>query len=205
LGFIGKKYRIIENKLALREKISMEKKNQIPEKLIYTGTISSVYGTLEALNWAIRYQEIVPNARLLVLGVCKDKKYEKKLRNLAKNHAFIDLVISENPVEHLQIIENMKKSDLALLSYQENKSTQNCIPSKIYECIAYQLPMLIQKNSFWQENFEQWNCGIFIDFKVFDADLVKNFENYFFYQKPVPKSVWCFDSSYFKKIIERIC
>jgi hypothetical protein len=41
------------------------------------------------------------------------------------------------------------------MPYVINKSYEKRIPTKFYECLAYDLPMIIQKNTYWEDFFEE--------------------------------------------------
>lgn len=134
-------------------------------QLLYTGTISPTYGTINAIRFIKKIRKYLPDSQLLIRGFCSDEKYLKLLEHEAKGFDFITLEISNVPVNHQEIISTFKEASIALLPYLLNKSTENCIPAKLYEYIAHNLPMIIQKNALWESVCNPCKAALFIDFE----------------------------------------
>ncbi len=50
--------------------------------------------------------------------------------------------------------EYRNENTFVVMPYIINKSYEKRIPTKFYECLAYDLPMIIQKNKYWEDFFE---------------------------------------------------
>jgi len=87
---------------------------------------------------------------------------------------FIYLIGGDKLVPHTQIIEAIPKADFGLVSYQPNKSTENCIPTKMFEYMAHKLPMIVQYNPLWKSFCNKHNAAIFLDYKNLDSQSLYN-------------------------------
>ncbi len=145
--------------------LDLQTPNPLPLYFLYTGTISPTYGTVNAIRFIKKIRKYLPDSQLFIKGFCSDKKYFQQLKNEAASFDFITLEISEQPINHQEIIAAFEKADVALLPYLPNKSTENCIPAKIYEYIAHKTPMIIQKNALWESVCSPCKAALFIDFE----------------------------------------
>ncbi len=175
LPFAQAKAATVENKY-IADQIPQQEKTlpisfatQTEIRLLYSGTISFSYGILEAIKLATDLHAIYPGYRLTIIGYAAQPEVLDKLKKAIKNKPFISLIGGNRLVPYNQIVSEIQQSDLGLLPYQPNKSTENCIPTKLYEYLANRLPMLLQQNSLWQELVERWQAGITIDFANSDA------------------------------------
>jgi glycogen(starch) synthase len=170
LEFIGSRYIVLENKLAIPydyDKYILSKHQQNHENklvtFIHSGTISQTYGTLEAILFVENFAKFSTNlgVKLILIGFCSDKKYYEILQETCKNLDFIDWQISnDKPVAHNKIMESIATADFALLPYHINKSNKNRIPTKFYEYIYHKVPMIISKNQLWEKFCRQYDAAI---------------------------------------------
>ena len=58
----------------------------------------------------------------------------------------IELSGNGSLVPHTAILEAASQADFGLVAHQPNPSNENCIPTKIYEYLGIQLPMLLQNH-----------------------------------------------------------
>lgn len=162
MPFLNSKSTIIANKI----KLWVEDTPSIRTKglLVYSGTVSGTYGVFRAISWAKRLYQQQPHICLLIVGHCPQIHELQKLQQLAKKHDFIQLEISSTPIPHEKIIYWLQQAQFALLPYQINRSVKNRIPTKFYECVALQTPMLVQGNEAWTDFVNQYRAGALFDF-----------------------------------------
>jgi glycosyltransferase involved in cell wall biosynthesis len=134
-------------------------------KLLYSGTISENYGIFEAINLAIDLHDSDPKVELKIIGYCAKNEVLKAIYKKIKPYPFIHISGGNHLVPHDEILKEITSSHFGLVPYQYNKSTINCIPTKIYEYLAFGLPMLVQHNPIWEELVNRYQAGIVIDFK----------------------------------------
>ena len=142
--------------------------------LLYSGTIAENYGVFEAVELAKQLYKIDQKINLTIIGYSALKKTLKRLVASVSGFNFIYLIGGDKLVPHTQIIEAIPKADFGLLSYQPNKSTENCIPTKMFEYMAHKLPMIVQYNPLWKSFCNKHNAAIFLDYKKFDPQSLCN-------------------------------
>ncbi len=120
-----------------------------------------------------------------------------KLKETIKNLDYISIKGGDSFVSHQEILNLVSASDIGLVSYRPDKSTENCIPTKIYEYLAHQLPYLISSNPLWLELTNKYKAGIETDFLKPDAEsILKQIkENKFYTTSPGAEIYWEGDSA----------
>lgn len=164
-----------------------------PLQLLITGTLSPSFGTENALLWFIKLSEKLPHLKLKIVGHCPLKPFKKRVKNLSKNHPNISINISENPIQHKEIIKEMKASDLLLLPYEDRAEFRSKMPTKLYECAGLNIPVLHSPNSQWQEFLAPFNGGKrinFLDLDQAETQFKSALEEPFFSQNPPMEIYW---------------
>ena len=190
LVFHKKNYCMLENKFAGSiNKIEPNTKNKI-KHFVFTGTISIEYGIWEALHFVEKLYKIDNEIRLTVAGHIVENPLKAKLYQFIDSRPYIELHEGNPLVPHQQIIDILRQADIVLLPYQPNRSTQNCIPTKLYEALALKIPMLTQNNALWEKVCAPYKAGLFLDFNNFEAKhIYKQLNEYHFYTKNPGKEV----------------
>ncbi|MBH8569212.1 glycosyltransferase [Microvirga sp. STS02] len=164
-----------------------------PLRLLYSGTISELNGVWEAISLAHQLRAAWPGgARLTIIGFCQQPELLPKLELEAVAHAdWLTLIGGVEPVPHAEIVAEIGRSHLGLLSYRPHLSTERCRPTKLFEYLAHGLPMLASPNPLWQEVLDAYGAGLAVDFSQ-PADgpaLVARLQNQRFYPHGVPTDV----------------
>lgn len=137
-------------------------------RLLYSGTISEGYGIMEAIDLAVKLHELDSRITLTIIGYSSKNQLIKLLKEKLEAYPFIHLTGGDRLVPHPEILKEIGRSHFGLLPYQPNKSTMNCIPTKLYEYLAYRLPMIVQHNPVWEEKIAPFPAGIMIDYADFN-------------------------------------
>lgn len=177
LTFLENKYTLLENKYkpGINYTIPVTPVKLLPLqplKLLYSGTISEVYGIFEAIRLTERLHNLNRQVSLTIIGYCAQDHVLDKLRKELQNKPYIKLVGGDSLVPHQQIVQEITQSHVGLLPYQPNKSTFSCIPTKLYEYMAHALPMVVQYNPRWDQMLQEQQAGFSIDFQQPDPELI---------------------------------
>jgi hypothetical protein len=173
IGFLSKrKYEVIENKFKPNVFLS-DPALQVAKKSnewLLTGTFTEVYGTLEGIAFFEKLQAHLPlfAFHLQVVGYAPSAAYREKIREWVEKSPFsaaITLDLAACPLPHSKILAALQRTSYLLLPYLPNASTQNCIPTKLYEGLFFKNKILIQNNPFWQKEFASFNACFFVDFR----------------------------------------
>ena len=174
LPFLSKNITILENKLSGYTPCGMKgnKKLGTAVRFIMMGNLSSVYGIYQALSFFRQWIEAGYKGELLLVGIYATHAISQKIRHLQKRYTNIQVIGGDCLVPHQLLLSHLLRADCALLPYVANKSTTHCIPTKLYECSALAVPMLIQKNPYWESLANIDEAALFIDFEHITIDSV---------------------------------
>ncbi|MEM7108516.1 MAG: hypothetical protein AAF519_09850 [Bacteroidota bacterium] len=137
-------------------------------QLIFTGTLGETTGIFQAIDFAKAMHKIEPTIRLRIIGRAAQKSTLNKIKKQIQHSPWISLVGGESLVSHRQIIKAISTADIGLICYPKNKSTLGSIPTKLYEYLALELPILLQRNPLWEEVCHPYNASLNIDFSTVD-------------------------------------
>ncbi|MCX2741480.1 glycosyltransferase [Pontibacter anaerobius] len=162
-----------------------------PLRLLYSGTIAEVYGIFEAVSLAEALHCLEPSTTLTIVGYSSRSHTLRQLQQCIKGKSFIRLIGGDRLVPHQQILQSIKESNVGLLPYKPHPSTERCIPTKLYEYMAYALPVLVQQNPLWQSITEVNQAGISIDFNgVCPQEVLKRIRQELFYTSGISPDIF---------------
>jgi glycosyltransferase involved in cell wall biosynthesis len=176
-------YRVIENKTRIPLHTP---RNQVPRdhiRFIFAGTIADNYGVFDAVRFVKQVQQAVPGVTLTIAGFCPKSSVLRRLRLDVAGMRGIELVVEEWPMAHERIIRQMQEADFALLPYRLDRSLVHCIPTKMYECIALGLPMLVRPNPYWLALCDRYDSALYTDFDLPEPGLTADLRNRIFYTR----------------------
>lgn len=197
LPFLGRKFTIIQNKYKQLystvgpEKVYPVKLKPKHIKLLYSGSISEVYGIFEAIEFCRQLHQLHAGVTLTIIGYCSIPETLQKIKSLIQDLPFIFLIGGDQLVPHTQIVKHIQESDAGLLPYRPHPSTVNCTPTKLFEYMANGLPVLVQQNPYWAEQVTHYQAGLNINFTDFQAKSILNaLLQYCFYPDGPPKEAF---------------
>ncbi|WP_291787839.1 glycosyltransferase [Cecembia sp.] len=183
-------FTVLENKFHT-EQVSLfrQKKLNYPGiHMLISGTITEVYGTMEALQWFLELQKKYPEIHLHVIGHCPLPDFGIALRKEAEGAVNVVLELENRPVAYPLILEAYANADLVLLPYMQLPSIREKIPSKLYECMAIGVPFLHSPNPLWTSIAEKYQAGLEVDFSKRDhgGEIMAKLLSTTFYIKAFP-------------------
>ncbi|MBX9851407.1 MAG: glycosyltransferase [Cytophagaceae bacterium] len=192
-SFSKGKSTILENKASKPEPFGTPLIKEPGRKtLLYSGTISENYGVFEAIEFAKNLHQKNSSIHLTIIGYSAKNEVFERVKKAIEGHPYIRLTGGNTLVPHHEIIAEIRKSDFGLLPYQPNKSTINCIPTKLYEYLAFGLPIIVQTNPIWEEIITKYQAGFSLDFAQprlkETLNLIQN--GSFYPLKPGPEIYW---------------
>jgi len=201
LRFPGSKKTIIENKTK-KQAIIVEKKKTEDIHLIFTGTLSETTGVFTAIELAHQLHSVDPSIRLSLIGYCLHPPTLAKIRNAIINKDFIELIGGDRLIPHLEIIQYIQSAHFGIISYEVNPSIINSIPTKLYEYLGYQLPILMIDHQPWIELAKPYQAAI--SFSLSSArpeTLLSQMKNQTFYTSDPQNVFWESEAAKLKKVV----
>lgn len=158
--------------LLLENKFQGEIRNSSPRKLnsldplkfCITGTISPAYGTKEGLTWFQKLVETFPHFQLTIIGHCPVATYQREIETLVLTTPQVNIQLAPHPIEYKAIEQVLLESDIALLPYQNRPEFEDKLPTKLFECAALGIPVLMTTNPKWEDFFNAYQGGCSVDF-----------------------------------------
>ncbi len=144
----------------------LEKPTQGTHQFLLAGTIGESYGVFEAIAFIKSLHQIDSRVSLNIYGYCASERDRKKIREAVQGSPFIRVLHLDTPLPHLKILEAIQKADGVLLPYRPQAHLQERLPTKFFECLALQTPMVITHNPFWEDYLKEYKTvAFFIDFR----------------------------------------
>ncbi|MBS1680472.1 MAG: glycosyltransferase [Bacteroidetes bacterium] len=203
LSFVKKKYSIVENKCRLL----LFQKKQVSDtiNIIFSGTIAESTGVFQAIDLIKKLHRVNPKIKLTIIGYCQQPKVLAQIQKEVSNNSYIELIGGNYFVPHSKIVEEISNANFGLICYPTSPHTENKIPSKLYEYLSYQLPILLQNHQLWKEICEPFHAAILIDFnKPTILEIVKQMVNIKFYTTKPENVTWETEEPKFIETINRI-
>ena len=161
-------------------------------KMIFSGTCSKENGIVEAISLVTTLNQYGYKVHLTIAGQVPDPRLLKFIESLAKEHHYINLIGGSTLLPHSTIIDLAAQADFGLVAHQPNPSTENCIPTKVYEYLGLRLPMILQQHPYWESIVAPYQAAVVLDYQNFDPKMVwSQLQNTKFYtNKPGAEITW---------------
>lgn len=165
LSFFGSRKIVLENKMKRSVIPAVEKKNMTDGNihLLFSGTLAETTGVFTAIDIASSLFRHEPRVRLLVIGYCAISTVLQKIKNKISDKPFIELIGGNSFVPHEEILRAIQRADFGIISYTANRSTENSVPTKLYEYLGLQLPLIIVNHEPWLAVCETYGAAIPFD------------------------------------------
>lgn len=193
LSFVKNKEVLIENKV---------KKTLLPDSkkwstddhnihLIFSGTLAPTTGVFIAIDLATKLHALDPKIRLHIIGFSPMRTVYHEIQDETKDKNFILFTESREPVPHLEILSAIQKADFGIIAYPPNLSTENTIPTKLFEYLGYGLPILLIDHAPWVERCRPFSAAIPFHHNNLDAPgTLQAMEHHKFYSEAPNDVFW---------------
>jgi len=172
---------VIENKFRkIGGDIKREKHDRI--SLLFSGTIAESTGVFHAIDIAKKLSQISSKISLKIIGYCALPKTLDRVKKAIKNQPNISLQGGDHLVPHDQIIRAISQADFGIIYYPANYSTMNSTPTKLYEYLGLQLPILVQDHEPWVSLVKKHDAGIVLERDFQPENLLKSMTSDSFYK-----------------------
>jgi len=182
---------ILENKFKSDGTVRHTKRSKSPLHLIYTGTIARTYGIFEAILLA---KELITldGGIFTIIGFSPDHRILDQVQREINGDNSINLIGGDYLVPHKDILAKIQEANLGIISYQDNPSINNKMPTKLYEYLALRLPFIVPENDEWIKIAGMYGACIPVDFKHPDPKAILESFKYtsFYTEKPGKEVLW---------------
>ena len=164
LPFTGEGTVVIENKVK-RDAIAPHTHTHpgTGMNLIFSGTIAESTGVFTAIQVATTLHESDPEVTLTIIGYCAQRETLQRIMALIADRDFIRLEGGDRLVPHDEIMSAIASADFGIIAYPPNPSTRNTVPTKLYEYLGSQLPILLINHPPWMELCAPYGAALIFD------------------------------------------
>jgi hypothetical protein len=163
MSFFGRKATVIENKVSIPNGFFRDA-GKTKFKLLFSGTLSVSTGVFESIDLAKKLRALEPNVQLLIIGFCAKENTLERIRKEIESFPFITLVGGDTLVPHAEILQAISSCNFGLIYYPPSPHTENSIPTKLYEYLGCQLPILLHDYQPWSSITAPFKASINLNF-----------------------------------------
>lgn len=184
LPFIKSKtnYLILENKSSLSKKpVPQRRITENAPLFLFSGTIDFNYGIAEALDYFKQTQHYFPDAQLIIAGYAQQSDVQKWLYQQQRRIPGIQLYGINKPLSSSAIQEWIRKCHFGFIFHHKNKSYTHRIPTKLYDYLVAELPVISFDYPGVVPFIKQYNAGIISTIPVLTPEMAESLKAYQFY------------------------
>jgi hypothetical protein len=149
---------VLENKALPFDSLN---KAKIPNKIIFSGTLGKSQGVFDAIEWYWKLKNQQPEWTITIIGHCPYLQDLEKLQALCAKDSSIILKASDQPMPYPDILSEIHSASIGILAYQPHQATQNKMPTKLFEYLAYGLQIVIlNPNPKWEKLLNTYQAGL---------------------------------------------
>ncbi len=203
--FFKRSYTVVENKampLMPRSLPKGKEENRQSIKLLFSGTLAESTGVFRAIELAKELHKIDERVSLTIIGKASLKETLDKIRKEAGLHFFITLIGGDSLVAHHEINRAIAASDFGILSYPLLYHTKNSKPTKLFEYLNGGLPIILEKQWPWVEQYQKYEPFLLFDFSHPDyATLLQGLLTKSFYPSVPAEITWDYEEKAFLEAV----
>ncbi len=171
LSFVKNKCTVIENKCQLPAGFQRKPGSDFIE-LIFSGTLAESSGVFLAIDLAKKLHSVESKIKLTLIGYCAQDNVLRKIKREISGHPFITLRGGHELVAHTSIMNALATANFGIIAYPVSPHIKNKIPTKLYEYLACELPILLQNHPPWTAICAPLHASITLDFENPDIGTV---------------------------------
>ncbi len=172
LIFVKGKHIVLENKY---HGIKLPRQTPASDHVhfVFTGTVSLENGIIQAISLVQALHQQQFPVQLTIVGQVPEAGLLDQIRNqINSQQHLIKLVGGAELVPHREVMEYASTADFGLVAHQPNPSTENCIPTKIYEYLGLGLPMLLQSHTLWESVVAPYEAAVVLNYNNFQPETI---------------------------------
>ena len=155
---------VLENKATLLPEVPPVHKHEPGKiRLLFSGTLAESTGVYKAIQIARELNRLDASVSLTIMGHAAAKAVRENILEEVKHNNFIQLIGGENLVPHSEILNCIQQSDAGILIYPRSPHTMNSHPTKLYEYLHAQLPIILDREWPWTNEYEAADPFILIN------------------------------------------
>lgn len=148
--------------------------------MLYTGTLADDWGIWETIDWWEKLNE-VKVIKLVMAGFSFDGRLIERIEERIQQSPFaerFELVGGRDYVPYEQIVQLIENCSFGTAFYKIKPHIIGKVPTKFYEYMAFDKPLLFTKESFWEDFNQKNQLGIAISGNEAPKHVLNQLENW---------------------------
>ncbi len=159
--------------------------------LLFSGTLAESTGVFWAIDMAKGLHHLDSNVTLTIIGKAALRHERERIQREINDVDFITFVGGEEPVPHSEIIQAIEKADFGIIAYPPSHHTRNSHPTKLFEYLNHQLPIILDRQWTWIERYLEYQPFAFFNFTNPDySALLNDLKSKTFYPRTPENVTW---------------
>jgi glycosyltransferase involved in cell wall biosynthesis len=130
---------------------------------IYTGSIRSTRGIFQVVQAVKMAKDKGYPFKVLFIGPVFEKNLNKKVFHLLEQYKLHEHIILKDPVPYEQISRFYEQSKVGLIIFSDNAVNRTILPIKLFEYMAYGLPVLSSNFGHMKKYTDMEETGLTVD------------------------------------------
>lgn len=203
LTFHNGRFTVLENKI--KRPVLTPQRSGEAKHFLFSGTLAETTGVFKAIEIAVRLFDIDKDVTLTLIGHCSQKEVLRKIKSAIEPYPFIKLIGGDELVPHQQIVEYIQRADAGIIAYPRNASTYNAVPTKLFEYLGYELPVILTNHPGWAALCESCNSAVVFDPDHINAEtILKQLRTQTFYTKKPTDVFWDSEEEKLYAVVNRV-
>jgi len=128
--------------------------------LIYCGAVTELRGAFEILKAVNRVKEELPEIKVLILGKYYPLSVKDDLQDYINNNNLTNHIELKDAVPYNEVAKYYQLSKVGLVLWKKVKTFEICMPIKVFEYMAFGLPIIGSDFGHIKDYIEKDSCGI---------------------------------------------
>jgi len=157
------KVRIIYNYTDLKPGRTVQSSDKKLFDAIYSGSIRSTRGVFEIINAVKLARDRNHLLKVLFIGPVFEKNLKKKIYRLIQYHQLNENITLKDPVPYSEIHKYYEASKVGLIIFKDNPVNRIILPIKLFEYMAFGLPVVGSNFGHMKAYTEKTNTGLIVN------------------------------------------
>lgn len=134
--------------------------NEKTYDLIYCGAVTRLRGAFDIMKAVNSLKEVLPKIKVLLMGNYYPLSLKDELQDFIDKNNLNDLVELKNAVPYKEVAQYYHLSKIGLVLLQKVKTFEISMPIKIFEYMAFGLPIIGSDFGHMRDYIQKEKCGI---------------------------------------------
>jgi glycosyltransferase involved in cell wall biosynthesis len=163
-----KKSTVVLNYPILKHYDHIDKENEKPLRLVYTGVVHVLKGVWEMLDLVKSLHQQGIKCQMLLVGEVRPERLLIEINEFLRENQLNDIVKLTGRVQFTEVAAFIQNSDIGLSLLKPIPNYYESLPTKIFEYMQFGLPVITNNFPLYKKYIEESGAGICVDISLRD-------------------------------------